>query len=839
MKRYFYTLSLAIAAICSTSIMGQSATERAEIAPLTKTEWGQQAPFYYKTPIINGEHAKTGCVATAMSQLLYYHQYPKQGKQATFTFDNFSFDFAGHTFDYSKMKPTYDRAADPSDPSVVEVGTLMYACGVTVNMDYGVEASSGNFGMIPGALNEWFLYPIDGMGLLLKDYFTLEEWEEIVYEELAAKRPVLYMGGNITSSHVFLCDGYKDGKFHMNLGWYGEKNAYLPLSNLLTERVGKDGLWSMNSSQRIIRGVRLENDPAPKPLATASTFQYDPSEELFSLVNISCYVNNTKIYPGVRLINNDNNREYEIWSSKTAIINRGNTTVDYTVELTGIEDGNYTIRPIYKLADEIDTTTSFPVYCNIVKTRYYTAQITSNQIINPKEGSDIEVNVSISEYTPASTYIKGERYGYGFTVFAENTGNTTITRLGIRFCKPGTTEEVRNTSYNESLAPGESKTIPLGIPNTADPGEYDLVIYDPSSKEVLSDPIRVIYHSSSEITTIEGSSYRYMPLTPDGDEAMILMPLTSAANIDEDEGSAVIQPTAVINGKEYKIAELGPRLLYGRKDITSITIPATVKKIDVGAFGGCDNISEIKVDATTPPILHTAAFDSNVVETAKITVPEGSLELYKEAPVWEGFNYEVDAEGSDALNIMAFSITPGDSATTLVNLESTQNYYGCQFKVTLPAGLQLTAVNVPETLEAKDYDATYSEVKNDNSYTVVTYSLSNTSYPLGNSSILSMTFKSASNFKGGIISVSDVKLSAQDGSVYKDENLDSSECLVTLGLPTSISEVEGLDGAEVDVYSVAGMLVKSHVKFEEVKSSLNPGLYILRSEGKALKIMVR
>lgn len=837
MNRYTFILPLAIAVIIPSHISAQNATQRVEIPPLIQTEWGQQAPFFYKTPIINGEHAKTGCVATAMSQVIYFHQYPEKGKNGTFSFDNFTFDFANTTFDYSLMKEKYEKSDPATDPSVEAVATLMYACGVTVNMDYGVESSSGNFSMISGALNEWFLYPIDGMGMVQRDYFTLEEWEEIIYEELSAGRPVLYMGGNGESSHVFVCDGYKDGKFHMNLGWYGEKNAYLPLSNLITERVGKPGLWSMNSSQKIIRGVRNPGESDPGPLATASSFIYDPATDSFTLKSISCYVNNTSIISGIRLVKNDGSKEYLFWSESDATLNRSNSTITFTADLSEVEDGNYTIRPVYKLDSQEEV---YPVYCNILNTRYYTADIASNSISNPKEGSDIEVNVSVSEYTPNSTYIKGEKYGYSFTVFAENNGNTTITRFGIKFCKPGTTEELYSTNYRESLAPGECKTVSLAIPNMATPGEYDMIIYDYSSKQPFGDPIRVIYHDAKEIVTVEGSSYRYMPLSEESDEAVILMPLSTAYSLEVD-GETEIPSSVNIDGKEYKIAEIGPRLLYERSDITSLTIPSTVKKIGASAFSGCSNISSIKVEAVTPPEIHYSAFDADVVSKAKISVPEESVDLYKEAPVWDGFSYDVETEGSNSLTMETFSIVPGLSATTSMTLETNQTFYGCQFDMTLPEGLQLTAdgVKVSDNPEVKNFIASCSSVKDENTYTVLMYSLDNTPYPTGKTPILNLSFVSDEEFKGGSIVLSKVILSKEEGEVFQDFNLEPSTCAVVADFSTSISDLEDIESTLVDVYNVSGVVIGSNVMFDEIKNSLTPGLYIIRRGNQSQKVMVR
>lgn len=841
MKRYSYVLLLAIAAFFPAKLSAQNEVQKAEIPPLLKTEWGQQEPFFYKTPVINGIHAKTGCVATAMSQLIYFHKFPTQGKQDIFSFDNFSFDFASHTFDYAKMKEKYNRTDNASDPAVEEVASLMYACGVTANMDYGVDSSSGNFSLIPGALNEWFLYPLDGMGMLLKDFFTLEEWEEIVYEELSEGRPVLYMGGNGESSHVFVCDGYKEGKFHMNLGWYGEKNDYLPLSNLLTERVGKPGLWSMNSSQRIIRGVRLAEDKAPGPLATASSFSFDPATNTFSLSALSCYVNDTRIIPGIRLVSADNSKEYLVWADHQATINRSSSTVSYSVALTDIEDGRYTIRPVYQLADDpAERANVYPVYCKIVNTRYYTADISSNNITNPEGGSDIVTNVSVSEYTPSSTFIKGENYGYGFTLFAENNGNTTITRVGVKFCNPETNEEERNTNYTVSLAPGECKTISLGIPYMANPGEYDMYIYDNATKRNFCDPIRVKYHPASKITSTEGSQFRFMPLSDDSDEAIMLLPKTTTYSTD-NEGDVEIASSVNLNGREYRVTELGPRLLYGRNDITSLTIPSTVKKIDAGAFGGCANISEITIEAATPPAVHPSAFDENTLANATLNVPEESMELYKDSPVWSEFNYAADNEAGlpESLSMPDFTIAPGEYFDAVINLDTEKTYYGCEFSITVPKGLNIASdgVSAAYGLQDKNFTVGYGNKDDNDSYKVVMYSPDNSSFPTGNNPIINVKFLADGNFTGGTVAITDILFSeAGSNNVFYDVPFEDTTCHVTADVGTSVEAVSP-ENVLVDIYNVSGLRVLANVNPSEAISLLTPGVYIVKSKGKSYKFL--
>ena len=341
-----------------------SVIEREEILPLTKSQWGQQAPFFYNTPTTNGEHCKTGCVATAMSQLIYYHQYPQKGKDDTYSYmtgahGNISFNFAENTFDYKLMKAVYDRTETGDDASAEEVSKLMFAAGVTVNMDYGLTSSAGQFGSVSNSFREWFLYPEEGIKQVSRDYFTHEEWANLIYDELAHKRPVIYMGGNGSSSHVFLCDGYKDGEFHMNWGWYGECNGYFSLIDLQTYVPSQGKVWSLNSSQSLVRGIHAPEAEVPAPLTTALSFEY--SDNSFTLKSSSISATNKIVILGVKAIDTEG-REQLIWAEGETELKRSSNTVSFNLNLSALSDGDYTLRPVFTLPYD-DTNTIYNVYC--------------------------------------------------------------------------------------------------------------------------------------------------------------------------------------------------------------------------------------------------------------------------------------------------------------------------------------------------------------------------------------------------------------------------------------------------------------------------------------------
>lgn len=224
-------------------------SDRHDVAPLIKTKWNQSEPFNNAIPSLGSNYAPfvTGCVATAMAQVLNYHKYPTQGygsnsfnkswTQGTLTFQA---DFGATTYDWGNMLNTYTKGSY-TEAQANAVATLMYHCGVSVNMNYdsakngGSGASSSN---IPNAISTYFGYDKSAQHIQRK-YYTDEEWTDIIYGELAAGRPILYGGQDAysNSGHEFVCHGYdaSNQTFAINWGWGGSSDGYFTL-------MGVDGL---------------------------------------------------------------------------------------------------------------------------------------------------------------------------------------------------------------------------------------------------------------------------------------------------------------------------------------------------------------------------------------------------------------------------------------------------------------------------------------------------------------------------------------------------------------------------------------------------------------------
>ena len=267
---------------------------------LLKTKWDQVAPFNCMHPyniendlVEDDEYAiATGCVATAGAQIMKYHEWPETGVGShtdLYTLNNrtFSANFGETTYQWDKMQNEYEYCWYNGDEADIAVGTLMYHIGVAVDMKFRQFMSGGSGAdarTLAEALVTYFKYS-KGITFHERTCYTDEQWEDMVYNELAEGRPVLYGGQQESgSSHSFVCDGYKDGLYHINWGWSGDCDNYFLLTPtadsgtaLCPEGSGSGGGeagegYYMN--QRIGIGITPDRDGTSQPVKSAFTSGY-------------------------------------------------------------------------------------------------------------------------------------------------------------------------------------------------------------------------------------------------------------------------------------------------------------------------------------------------------------------------------------------------------------------------------------------------------------------------------------------------------------------------------------------------------------------------------------
>ena len=218
------------------------------VGPLLSSTWDQNSPYNLYCPVDTGGpggHAYGGCVATAMAQTMRYWEYPSKGvgsKSYVCNFSNegygdygtLSANFEVGSYNYSLM-PLYISSSTPSN-QISAIARLIYHCGVSIEMKYGMDGSGGSIVTAANSLAQYFKYSTN-YGTLTPQYksknsYSSSAWESLIKSELDAWRPVIYNGVG-TGAHAFVCDGYDDqGYFHFNWGWSGSHNGYYLLTAL-------------------------------------------------------------------------------------------------------------------------------------------------------------------------------------------------------------------------------------------------------------------------------------------------------------------------------------------------------------------------------------------------------------------------------------------------------------------------------------------------------------------------------------------------------------------------------------------------------------------------------
>ncbi len=236
--------------------------DKKAIAPLVKTRWDQDAPYNLECPKSRMKNTYTGCVATAMAQVMNYWKYPEVG-QGSITYKantlgkNLTMDFSTQKFDWSNMIDNYSTTEYTTEQANA-VAYLMKACGYSVKMDYGLDSSGAFSFNIAPALVKYFNY--DGNAReVLRLYYGPSEWEDMIYEQLSTVGPVIYGGQSaLDGGHSFVLDGYDgNGYFHFNWGWSGMSDGYFVLSALNPDALGTGGgSGGYNYDQHAMFGVQ-------------------------------------------------------------------------------------------------------------------------------------------------------------------------------------------------------------------------------------------------------------------------------------------------------------------------------------------------------------------------------------------------------------------------------------------------------------------------------------------------------------------------------------------------------------------------------------------------------
>lgn len=259
------------------------------VLPMMTSEWGQEEPYNNMCPVVyDGQslqaHCLVGCVATALSQIMYYHKSagtPRGSATVGVPHDNpkeyYTVDFGELSYDWDNMLNTYSLG-NYTPEEAQAVAELCYSVGVAVDMMYDIAGSGAMSEMALVGLHRNFGLPETCRFYGRTDYTENNAgWMNIIFKELAEGRPLFYTGSDFPAGgHAFVFDGYdSEGRVHVNWGWYGRFDGFYSVDLL------NPNIYNFQTSQDMIVGI----EPVHAPSLRAETLNVDVPGTLMSMLN--------------------------------------------------------------------------------------------------------------------------------------------------------------------------------------------------------------------------------------------------------------------------------------------------------------------------------------------------------------------------------------------------------------------------------------------------------------------------------------------------------------------------------------------------------------------------
>jgi Peptidase C10 family/Spi protease inhibitor/Secretion system C-terminal sorting domain len=557
------------------TVASHTGAKTTAVTPLITTKW-DQAPYYnYLCPGVGSSKAVTGCVATAMAQIMKFWNWPTIGTgYHTYTpasYSTISADFGNTVYNWIGMPNSVTSNNNA-------VGTLMLHCGIAVEMDYS-PTGSGSY-----VINyECWNHPPNCAEYALKTYFhykpTLKgvprsgetgyfpvaamstaAWIAMIKAELDAGRPVLYSGSSTTAGgHAWVCDGYNStSMMHFNFGWSGASDGYYTVDNINPAALGiGGGGGNFNADQCVIIGIQ------PDPFPTSTTGNLKLLKHLDCTT--SCPMNYLTMFSIVTKIGNGGTTQFKgdfcaqvydstdvnlvstVQTLTAQTINAGDSTAMLTFTATantvwGMIPGRYAIRIMYR---PTGTTTWTAVPDNGTFINYNMLAVKNYQLIQLWDsihvagGSHFIPHLSPMSYTTKIVNFGGTNFNGTITgeMINLNTGNFyTVQSL-----------------FSQSIASNNFGTFTFSMLSATMPsGPYVMVVqhqpggtggYIVTGSNVFLNPIRINITSTTDMEEPK--------LT---DETVVLFPnpTSQMLNIDLHGGTVNEVVISDIQGREMQ-----------------------------------------------------------------------------------------------------------------------------------------------------------------------------------------------------------------------------------------------------------------------------------------------
>ena len=748
---------------------------RGNIEPLIQTRWNQGEQYnlmcpdgdgvdYNKTGYKASNRCVTGCVATAVAQVMYYYKWPEQTTEIP-SYKSSAINatleaLPATTLEWSKMKDKYDDTETGEEAWAV--AKLMRYVGQALKMNYNISDKGGSGANIyEDIMIETFNYS-KNMHTRNRNEYTTTGWEDMVYNELDSRRPVLYSGRTKNSGHQFVCDGYKDGLFHLNWGWGGSLDGYFILS--IADPNGEQGIGGSNGAFKYSQDATFNFKPATPdeediPIMTSAISTCDPSSytrssasEDFTIASLPgryyyyYYTEPTTTYnaeigwglyqgeqlmkcfePSIQEFNKDGQYSYKANQLTNASFG------------AGLADGRYQLQQIYRKAGSSDDWTLMDK--NGIN--YYVAEISGNTLTIRIADTSIE-NFRVNSITISDEPAAG--MDMDVTVNITNTSDAITENIYLWTAPKGSTSWTKVAEQTAYYDPDESGDVSMTFQPTKS-GTFTLKVTTSTSDVALATqdftvaPVVKLTYNGISISCI-----------PTYGKAVI-----TSGGSDNSKTSVTIPATVTVSGTECRVTAIAEQAFYnwyrlktidipegvetiGNKafmccyGVRKIVLPSTLKSIGENAFYRADDLSEVISRIQVPFAIGDDTFkkydfdlQTTIPSGATLYVPFGTKSAYQAFAGWTAFK----------------AIEEGDIKEATVGGLNYRYYTGAKKAVVIAGDYSsMTTVEIPAsvTIDGVDYSvkAIDEEVFSDNK------NLQTISLPDGLEEIGSYAFMSAS-----------------------------------------------------------------------------------------------
>lgn len=521
-----------------------------EIKPLMTSKWGQGGPYNYMCPRYKIKNNKgvwvnrlslTGCVATAMAQILYYHKFPAEITELPGEYYNNSKGITVPAFDVSKtldwdlMLPTYGtrNKVGGTQEQKDAVAKLMRLVGQSVNMQYTPNNSSAKGALTTYSFVNYFNYDASTIKLIERRNYVYTDWVKMIYQEMVNGRPVLYNGQSNGGGHAFVVHGYeKEDLFYINWGWYDTQDLAFRLSLCNPSKKyegGGTGDSGFSGMQSAVIGIQPASTPQSSEHLMAGYFKWcgnynyqraslDQNFDLAGAITqfVENITNTTEefIY-GAVVKNADGEIVQEIPSlnpdEEMMGLNAGEKINLYRLPLkvgANLGDGTYTLEFVWRYKKEEPWRYFYPTYKIMFK-------ISENTLIFDCRPIWLTVKMEVTKQETT------QKQRYKVKVTLENKSSDKTFQRTVRLGRDEMWRPMENYGAGVMVGPGETKEIDMDY-KTEQRTPVSLFLTTMEDGVPLGEGVATDVEYKTEGVTLEGKCNLTDALKKNADDTYVL-----------------------------------------------------------------------------------------------------------------------------------------------------------------------------------------------------------------------------------------------------------------------------------------------------------------------------